>query len=110
MLNVRLGWTKILLVNKVLVNWTTNSAHTLPHLRGCSPLRDAWLNLLDILSHQTGVAWADALYLQPNNNILLSKEEYIRTFNYLPIVKPTRSTFIYNNHACIIAGLILGKL
>lgn len=73
-------------------------------------LSRAKLSVLDLLSHRTGVAWADALYLQSNNNILLPKQESIRTFDYLPVIKPPRSAYMYNNHAYNIAGLVIEKL
>ena len=99
-----------MLVDDGFVDWTAPVDDILLNLCRSSPLRDVKLNLLDILSHQTGVAWADGLYSQFNNNIPLSKEECIRTFNCLPLVKPARSTFMYNNHAHNIAGLIVEKL
>ena len=99
-----------MLVDDGLMDWTTPVHDILDELHRPSPLSDAKLSVLDILSHQTGVAWADALYLQSNNNILLPKKDCIRTFNCLPIVKPPRSTFMYNNHAYNIAGLIVEKL
>ncbi|XXG95663.1 hypothetical protein Hte_001932 [Hypoxylon texense] len=70
----------------------------------------AKLTVLDILSHRTGKAWADALYLQSNNRILLSKDQSIPIFDYLPQVEPVRSKYMYNNHAYNIAGLVIEKV
>lgn len=52
------------------------------------------LNIIDILCHRTGKAWADALYLESNNKILLPKHEAIPTFDYLPQVEPVRSKYM----------------
>ncbi|MCJ1232572.1 hypothetical protein MMC14_000525 [Varicellaria rhodocarpa] len=48
--------------------------------------RDIKFNMVDLLSHRSGVTWADAYYLQSKNNILLSKKEIIRTFESLRLV------------------------
>ncbi|KAF2117005.1 beta-lactamase/transpeptidase-like protein [Lophiotrema nucula] len=77
------------------------------------PIADAdksQLTMVDFLSHRTGVTWADALYLQSNNSILLPKEESLRTFEYLPLVTQPRTRFLYNNHGYNIPGLVIEHL
>ncbi|KAI0440687.1 beta-lactamase/transpeptidase-like protein [Xylaria telfairii] len=73
-------------------------------------LFSAKLTVIDILSHRTGKAWADALYLQSNNRILLTKEHAIPVFDYLAQIEPPRSTYMYNNHAYNIAGLVVERV
>ena len=46
-----------ILVDDGLLGWTTPVHDMLPELSRPSLLSDAKLNLLDILSHRTGVAW-----------------------------------------------------
>ena len=70
----------------------------------------AKITVADLMSHRTGVTWADALYLQSNNNILLPKSESLRTFEYLRMVAQPRSQFLYNNHGYNIPGLIIEAL
>ena len=86
-------------------SWTKAPVHDI-----LPDLRDADLSVVDLLSHQSGATWADALYLQSNNRIMLPKEESIRTFNSLPIIAPPRSKYLYNNHAFNIVGLVIERL
>ena len=99
-----------ILVDQGALEWSTPVHDILLKMSKANGLRDVKLSVADLLSHRTGVAWGDALYLQSNNNILLSKEESIRTFDSLPIVTPPRSQYMYNNHAYNIVGLIIEKL
>ncbi|KAI0182704.1 beta-lactamase/transpeptidase-like protein [Xylaria flabelliformis] len=99
-----------ILVDDGLLEWTTPVHDILPEMSRFTELYSAKLTVLDILSHRTGKAWADALYLQSNNRILLTKEHAIPVFDYLAQIKPARSTYMYNNHAYNIAGLVIEKV
>ncbi|KAI1425225.1 beta-lactamase/transpeptidase-like protein [Xylaria sp. FL1777] len=99
-----------ILVNEGHLKWTTPVHDILPEMSRFTQLYSARLTVLDILSHRTGKAWADALYLQSNNRILLTKEHAIPIFDYLVQVEPVRSTYMYNNHAYNIAGLVIEKV
>lgn len=48
-------------------------------------LYEAKLTVLHLLSHRTGKAWADALYLESNNRVLLGVDQVIATFNGGPL-------------------------
>ncbi|KAI0106419.1 beta-lactamase/transpeptidase-like protein [Nemania sp. FL0031] len=99
-----------ILVAGGLLKWTTPIHEILPEMSRSTDLYLAKLTVLDILSHRTGKAWADALYLQSNNRILLTKEHAIPIFDYMAQIQPVRSTYMYNNHAYNIAGLVIEKL
>ncbi|KAI1322807.1 beta-lactamase/transpeptidase-like protein [Xylariaceae sp. FL0255] len=99
-----------ILVGDGLLEWTAPVHDILPEMARSTETHIAKLTVLDILSHRTGKAWADALYLQSNNHILLPKNQAIPIFDYLPQVEPVRSTFMYNNHAYNIAGLVIEKV
>jgi CubicO group peptidase (beta-lactamase class C family) len=99
-----------ILVDRGLLEWTTPVHEILPEMSKDTELYRAKLTVLDILSHRTGKAWADALYLESNNEILLPKEQAVPTFDYLPQVAPVRSKFMYNNHAYNIAGLVIERI
>lgn len=99
-----------ILVDKGLLQWTTPAHDILPEMSRETELYTAKLSVLDILSHRTGKAWGDALYLESNNRILLPKEQSIPIFDYLTQVEPVRSKYMYNNHAYNIAGLVIEKI
>lgn len=99
-----------MLVNDGLLKWTTPVHEILLEMSRSTMLCRDQLSVIDLLSHRTGVAWSDALYLQSNNNILLPKSECIRTFDYLPVITPPGSTYMYNNYGYNIAGLVVEKL
>ncbi|KAJ8133382.1 hypothetical protein O1611_g236 [Lasiodiplodia mahajangana] len=99
-----------ILVADGLLEWTTPVHEILPEMSRSTELYSAKLTILDILSHRTGKAWADALYLQSNNRILLAKEHAIPVFDYIAQIEPVRSTYMYNNHAYNIAGLVIEKV
>lgn len=82
----------------------------LPELSKDSKLATAELSVVDLLCHRTGKAWYDALYLQSNNNMMLSKSESLRTFDYIPVIAPPRSKYMYNNHAYNVVGMLLERL
>ncbi|KAL6412197.1 putative D-aminoacylase [Ilyonectria robusta] len=99
-----------ILVDRNKLQWTTPVHDILPEMSKETDMYAAKLTVLDILSHRTGKAWADALYLESNNRILLAKDQAIPTFDYLPQVEPVRSKYMYNNHAYNIAGLVIERV
>lgn len=95
-----------ILVDRGDLRWETPVDEILPFNKTTCPEKSK-LSVIDFLSHRTGTTWADALYLQSNNAILLPKEESLRTFEYLPVVASPRTRFLYNNHAYNIPGLLI---
>lgn len=99
-----------ILVDRGLLQWTTPVHNILPEMSRMTELYAAKPTVVDILSHRTGKAWADALYLQSNNRILLSKDQSIPIFDYLSQLEPVRTKYMYNNHAYNIAGLVIERV
>ncbi|GKT44803.1 uncharacterized protein ColSpa_04984 [Colletotrichum spaethianum] len=99
-----------ILVHKGLLQWDTPVHDILPEMSKSTELHAAKLNIIDILCHRTGRAWADALYLQSNNMILMGKDQCIPTFDYLTQVAPVRNKYMYNNHAYNLAGLVVERV
>jgi CubicO group peptidase (beta-lactamase class C family) len=99
-----------ILVERGQIQWDTPIHDILPAMSKTTALYEARLNIKDLLSHRTGKAWADALYLQSNNRILLAKDQSVRTFDSLAQVAPVRNKYMYNNHAYNLAGLVIEKI
>jgi CubicO group peptidase (beta-lactamase class C family) len=75
-----------------------------------SPLFRAKINVLDILSHRTGTAASEALYMQGNNRVLARKDDSIAIFDTIPIVAPPRTKLLYSNQAYNLLGLVIERL
>ncbi|OBR04185.1 Penicillin-binding protein [Colletotrichum higginsianum IMI 349063] len=67
-------------------------------------------NIVDLLSHRTGVVDSDNLWLGANNAVFLPKSEAIRSFTGLGFVEPFRTSFSYNNFGYEIVGQVLEKV
>ena len=98
-----------ILVDQEKLKWSTPVHEILPEMSKDTEIYRARLTVVDILSHRTGKAWSDALYLQSNNRILLNKDQSIQTFDSLPQVASVREKYMYN-HAYNIAGLVIEKV
>ncbi|KAG9253643.1 beta-lactamase/transpeptidase-like protein [Emericellopsis atlantica] len=98
-----------ILVEDGELGWDTPIHDILPELSKDSPLCLAKLNVADVLSHRTGKAWADALYLESGNRILLPRKQSIPIINHIPQVAPVRSKYMYNNHMYNLAGLVIER-
>lgn len=67
------------------------------------------LTIEDLLSHRSGVAPYDGLWLSSDNQILMNRSEAIPILNYAPAASALRTEFIYNNIAYEVLGQILEK-
>lgn len=72
---------------------------------------DAQANITieDLLSHRTGLAPYDGLWLSSDNQILMNRSEAIPILNYAPAASALRTKFIYNNIAYEVLGQVLEK-
>lgn len=50
------------------------------------------------------------LYLQFNNSRMLPRGEVLRTFDYILVVTPPDSHFVYNDHAYNVVWRLLERL
>jgi CubicO group peptidase (beta-lactamase class C family) len=67
-------------------------------------------NIVDLLSHRSGVSGVDDLWMGADNVIYLPKSEACRTFASLQGTKPFRTSFEYNNWGFEIVGQVLETL
>ncbi|KAF5228605.1 hypothetical protein FAUST_10973 [Fusarium austroamericanum] len=65
------------------------------------------LTLIDLLSHRTGLARLDPLWLGANGEVNLPKESLIDMCNNLFPVQPLRSGWLYNNWMYALAGKVI---
>ncbi|KAJ5509022.1 beta-lactamase/transpeptidase-like protein [Penicillium freii] len=62
------------------------------------------ITLADLLTHRTGLASLDSLWLASNNIPYLSRSEAVRILNYAPGIQPFRTQFMYNNFGYEVLG------
>ncbi|KAF5622395.1 beta-lactamase transpeptidase [Fusarium tjaetaba] len=72
------------------LGWSTRVASILPELQDSFDGRGSEITVADLLSHRTGVARSDALWISRAGNLLLPKSE-----------------FLYNNYAYDVVGQII---
>ncbi|XXH02094.1 hypothetical protein Hte_008460 [Hypoxylon texense] len=68
------------------------------------------ITLTDLLTHRTGLAPLDALWLASDNVPFLTRSDALQILNGAPGVQPFRSHFLYNNFAYEILGQVIEKL
>ena len=86
------------LVDEGLLKWDEPITSYIPELSFKSDSSLAGrLTFVDLLSHQTGLARLDPLWLGANGQVLLSKESIVDMCNNLSPLRPHRSTWLYNN-------------
>ncbi|KAI9643502.1 hypothetical protein NHQ30_008121 [Ciborinia camelliae] len=68
------------------------------------------LTVADLLSHRSGSSASSSLVSLSNNSKLIGKEECIRIWDSLEVLRETRTKFIYNDHAYNIVGLMVEGL
>ncbi|KAK9788662.1 putative Beta-lactamase-related domain-containing protein [Seiridium cardinale] len=68
------------------------------------------LTLIDLLSHQTGLARLDVLWLGAGGEIIIPKNFTVTMCNYLVPVYPLRSTWLYNNWMYALAGEVVERV
>ncbi|KAG4260192.1 hypothetical protein FPRO04_08738 [Fusarium proliferatum] len=96
-----------ILVEEGKLGWSTRVASVLPELRDSFEGRGSQITIADLLSHRTGVARSDAIWISRGGNILLPKSEGIRTWAAQPVVRDFRTDFLYNNYAYDVVGRII---
>ncbi|KAF4759638.1 hypothetical protein HAV15_007507 [Penicillium sp. str.  len=67
------------------------------------------ITLADLLTHRTGLASLDSLWLASNNIPYLPRSEAVRVLNYAPGIQPFRTQFIYNNFGYEVLGQVIEK-
>lgn len=95
------------LVEEGKLGWSTRVASILPELEDSFDGRGSEITIADLLSHRTGVARSDALWIARAGNILLPKSESLRTRAAQPVFRDFRSDFLYNSYAYDVVGQII---
>lgn len=90
--------------NSTTLDWHSPIQTWLPAFSGITHEISTQTTLVDLLSHRTGVAGVDDLWMGAENVIYLDISEACRTFASLTQEEPFRTTFNYNNWGAEIVG------
>src|SRR5262249_17723241 len=93
-----------MLVDDGKMAWDDPVRKHVEFFRLADPLADANVTLRDLLCHRTGLAEHEQLYWTSP----LSREELIRRFGLVPLDRPFRSTWQYQNVMYLTAGYAVG--
>lgn len=99
-----------ILVEEGLLDWATPICSILPELTGTLEGRGSHITIVDLLSHRTGVARGDALWLQRAGNVLIPKTQGVDTWTSQPLVRDFRADYMYNNFGYDMVGRAIEKL
>lgn len=93
-----------ILVDDGKMAWDDPVRKHVPFFRLSDPLADANVTMRDIVSHRTGLSRNDLLWY----NSPWSREEIIRRVGLVPLTKPFRSAYQYQNIMFLTAGYAVG--
>ncbi|KAL7965328.1 beta-lactamase/transpeptidase-like protein [Trichoderma sp. SZMC 28014] len=96
-----------MVIDEGKLNFSTQLHQIIPEFQR----NDAQANITieDLLSHRTGLAPYDGLWLGSDNQILMNRSEAIPILNYTPAASALRTEFIYNNIAYEALGQVLER-
>ena len=97
-------------VEEGILDWTTRIASILTELEDAFGGLGSQMTVADLLSHRTGVARGDGLWLQRAGNILIPQSTGIQTWMSQPIIRDFRADFVYNNFGYDMVGRAIEKL
>ncbi|EGR52054.1 uncharacterized protein TRIREDRAFT_55782 [Trichoderma reesei QM6a] len=99
------------LVHEGLLKWDEPLSSYIPELAfEHDPSLADQLTLIDILSHRTGLARLDALWLGADSQTFAPKNFTIPLCNHLPPIHPIRSQWLYNNWMYALAGEVIERV
>ena len=98
------------LVNEGLLRWDEPLRTYIPELdfAADSSLKGR-LTLIDLLSHRTGLARLDPLWLGANGEVNIPNYRTVAMCNELPRVHPLRFRWLYNNWMYALAGCVVER-
>lgn len=96
-----------ILVDENKLTWDTLVKDVLPGFNSRDETIHNHLNITDILSHRSGMGWADNLVVGTENNILISGKDGLEYINSQPRLLPFRAEMSYNNLPYNLAGYII---
>ncbi|KAM6487871.1 beta-lactamase/transpeptidase-like protein [Trichoderma sp. SZMC 28011] len=99
------------LVDEGLLNWDEPLTSYIPELSfEHDPSLAGQLSLIDVLSHRTGLAQLDNLWLGADSQTLVAKNFTVSLCNHLSPVYPVRSQWLYNNWMYALAGEVIERV
>ena len=99
-----------ILVEDGKLGWNDLVSEALPDFQHCNSEVRQRVNLLDILSHRTGLAQKMFAWMGEHSRPQQIGDNFIRTTTYLESMFGLRSTFISNNWLYGVAALIIERL
>ncbi|KAK2589740.1 hypothetical protein QQS21_012579 [Conoideocrella luteorostrata] len=99
-----------ILIDDGKATWDTLVKDVLPTFHSRDETLQNSATLTDILSHRTGMSWADNLWLGTANNVLISHEDAMPYINNQTLLLPFRAQFSYSNLCYELAGHIVEAL
>ncbi|KIX09847.1 uncharacterized protein Z518_00928 [Rhinocladiella mackenziei CBS 650.93] len=97
------------LVDEGKLQWDTPVHDILPSFRRSSPYLPDEITITDLLSHRSGIAPYDSLWIGSNNDNLLSRDQCIAVLAYAPQAASVRTELLYNNFAYDVLGQMVEK-
>lgn len=86
-----------ILVEDGKMDWDTPLNTLLPGFGEAHGPIGSMMNIVDLLSHRTGIVSPDSFYFQDHNELLLEKHDAIPTLDYAKQTEPFRACHLYNN-------------
>lgn len=99
-----------LLVEDGKVKWDTLLTEVVPEWHTRDDVLHTQTTVADLLSHRTGMAWADNLYISTNNNVMISSKDSLQYLIHQEALLPFRGQFAYNNLGYEVSGHVIQKL
>ncbi|KAJ9490055.1 hypothetical protein VN97_g3201 [Penicillium thymicola] len=99
-----------ILVDEDKLTWDTLMKDVLPGFNPRDKTMQNHLIIADILSHRSGMGWADNLVIGTENNILISGKDGLKYINSQPRLLPFRAEISYNNLPYNLAGYIIEEV
>ncbi|OAA43582.1 Beta-lactamase/transpeptidase-like protein [Cordyceps fumosorosea ARSEF 2679] len=98
------------LVAQEKLKWSDSLNQILPEFeRGESDL-SRHVTIADLLSHHSGLAAFDSLWLGSDNIPLLNHSDAVKILSYVPQQQSFRGSFVYNNFAYDVLGRVIEKV
>jgi CubicO group peptidase (beta-lactamase class C family) len=98
------------LVSEGKLQWVTPIADILPDLKSTDSIITQQLNILDLLTHRTGLEKSNYWWFGSDGVMLLDKSQTLSSFNALKQTSPFRAKYDYTNWGYALAGEVIEKL
>lgn len=99
-----------IIIDEGQATWDTLVKDVLPSFKSRDETLQNHATLTDILSHRTGMSWADNLWIGTASNVLISSEDAMKYINNQTLLLPFRAQFAYSNLCYELAGHVIEAL